>query len=151
MPQRKDRKMLREDPVRLRDATLHRITLTRRWMIVGAAGLTAGLAALVSALLPGKSLGAKSSAPPVTTARANTASSPTSPPLPTPASAAQLGVGSAVPQQQQSVAPPPAPPQPAPQSAPAPSAPATSAPAPSAPTQSAPAPAPSGGVVSGGS
>lgn len=146
MPRPKDGTMLGEDPIRLRDAALHRISVTRRWMIVGAAGLTAGLAALVSALLPGKSLGAKASSPTVTTASTNSASSPTSPPLPTPASAAQLGVGSAVPQSQQSVAPPPAPPQPGPQSAPA-----TSAPAPSAPTQSAPAPAASGGVVSGGS
>jgi hypothetical protein len=118
----------REDPVRLRDAALNRISLTRRWLIVAAAGLTAGLAALVSALLPGKSLGAKSTA-----AHAAAAASST-PALPAPASAAQLGIGSSA--STPSISPPPA----APQAAPAP--------APSAP---APAPSGGGGAVSGGS
>ena len=49
-----------EDPAYARDTALRRIRLTRGWMIAAAAGLTAGLAAVASALLPGKSLGAKS-------------------------------------------------------------------------------------------
>jgi hypothetical protein len=119
---------VRDDPIRLRDAALRRISLTRRWMILAAAGLTAGLAGLVSTLLPGKSLGAKS---PVATASARPAatSATATPPLPAPASADQLGVGAAG-QSPQSLPPP------------------TVAPQPAAPAQSAPAAAP---VVSGGS
>lgn len=146
-----ERAIPREDPVRLRDAALHRISLTRRWLIIAAAGLTAGLAALVSAILPGKSLGAKSSTTAPVAATRATAGAPTlTPPLPAPASAGQLGVGSGS-QQSQPIAPPAAAPAPAPtqsaptQSAPAQSAPVQSAPAQSAPVQSAPAP------VSGGS
>lgn len=105
-----------EDPVRARDAALRRISFTRRWMIAGAAALTAGLAALVSALLPGKSLGAKA-----TPATVSAAPPRLTPPLPAPATADQLGVGTAGQSSSQSIPPPPAPPQPAPAPAPAPS------------------------------
>jgi outer membrane biosynthesis protein TonB len=137
------------DAALARDAALRRIRLTRGWMVAAAAALTAGLAALVSAVLPGKSLGAKSR---VAIAPARTTSAAT-PALPPPASAAQLGVGSPSGQSEQVSPPATAPqpdPQPAPESAPQP------APEP-APQQAAPAPAPAapsgggGGVVSGGS
>lgn len=39
-----------------RDAALVRVSRVRRWMIVGAAGLTAGVAALVSSIAPGHTL-----------------------------------------------------------------------------------------------
>src|SRR5947209_2853528 len=100
-----DRLAPAEDPVRLRDAALHRISLTRRWIMVSAAGLTAGLAAFVSAILPGKSLGAKSTAA-VTTATRPSSTGPSSiPPLPDPASAIQLGVGAAGEESQPAVSP----------------------------------------------
>jgi hypothetical protein len=41
-----------------RDAALQRVTRTRRFVIGGAAALSAGIAALVSAIAPGHSLGA---------------------------------------------------------------------------------------------
>jgi hypothetical protein len=41
-----------------RDAALHRVTRTRRFVIGGAAALSAGIAAFVSAIAPGHSLGA---------------------------------------------------------------------------------------------
>jgi len=103
---------LSEDPIRVRDAALRRISRTRRGMIVAAAGLTAGLAALVSALLPGKSLGAKSAAL-VPATHAAAAPITVTPALPAPASASQLGVGSAG-QASQSLPPPPVAPAPAP-------------------------------------
>ncbi len=122
-------------PTVARDAALGRISRTRRWMLAGAAALTAGLAALASALLPGKSLGAKPTTVAATAARTGASRAPVTPQLPSPASSAQLGLNA---------------PGQAPQSAPAPQP----APAP-APAQAAPqpAPAPSGGgtVVSGGS
>jgi hypothetical protein len=113
-----------------RDAALFRITRVRRWMLAGAAALTAGLAALASALLPGKSLGAGSHGSVETAA----ATSAVTPPLPAAANAAQLGI-SAPGQAPQSLPPPPTP-QPAPQ-----------------PSQPQPAPSGGGGgaVVSGGS
>jgi hypothetical protein len=43
-----------------RDAALARVRRTRRWVIAGAAALTAGFAALVSAVAPGRSLASKS-------------------------------------------------------------------------------------------
>ena len=73
-----------------RDATLARIARARRWMLAGAAALTAALAGLASALLPGKSLGAKTH---VAAVPAKTASSSSSTPtLPPPAGAAALGL-----------------------------------------------------------
>jgi hypothetical protein len=112
-----------------RDAALFRITRARRWMLAGAAALTAGLAALASALLPGKSLGAGSHSSVKTAA----ATSAVAPPMPAAANAAQLGI-SAPGQAPQSLPPPPAP-------------------QPAAPQPAQPQPAPSGGgaVVSGGS
>jgi hypothetical protein len=97
----------------LRDAALARISRTRRWTLAAAAALTAGLAALASALLPGKSFGAKAST--VHATRSATSNSSGTPALPAPANAAQLGVG----QGSESAAPAPAP-----QAQPAPSAPA---------------------------
>lgn len=119
-------KMPIDDRTLARDAALVRISRTRRWTLAGAAALTAGLAALASALLPGKSFGAGS--------RSTALSAAAGPALPAPADAAQLGVGGSG-QAPQSVPAPQAAPQPAPQ-------PATPQPA-----------APSGGsaAVSGGS
>ena len=45
-----------------RDAALARIVRARRWVIAGAAALTAGCAALVSTIAPGKTLGARAQA-----------------------------------------------------------------------------------------
>lgn len=106
------------DRTALRDAALIRISRTRRWTLAGAAALTAGLAALASALLPGKSFGANAHTG-STAARPATSNPSGTPALPAPANAAQLGVG----QSSQSSTPPPAP-APAPQAQPAPSAPA---------------------------
>jgi hypothetical protein len=123
-----------------RDAALARAGRARRWVIGGTAALTAGSAALVSAIAPGRSLGAKplSVKTPVTTA--NTAA-PQLPPLASPSS---LGLGA-----------PSAAPEPAPQSNPSPSqAQQQSPPAQQsspAPQDQAPAPSSGGPVVSGGS
>src|SRR5438270_9412843 len=77
-----------------RDAALARIVRARRWLLAGAAALTAALAGLASALLPGKSLGAKPRAAAVTpTASAKPGSSRAAPSLPPPAGAAALGPG----------------------------------------------------------
>jgi hypothetical protein len=75
-----------------RDAALGRISRTRRWMIAAAAALTAGLAALASVLLPGKSLGAKSPSTPTAPAQTAAASSSSTPALPAPADPGQLGL-----------------------------------------------------------
>lgn len=124
-----------------RDQAIRRIGLTRRAVIGAAAALTAGLAALVSAIAPGKTFGSsrklQTTVPtaPVKSAR----TTPTMPPL---ASASSLGLvaGSA--------------PRPAPSQAPAQTtttqqqqapAPAQQAPVQQAPVQQAPP------VVSGGS
>jgi hypothetical protein len=138
----------RSRAVQARDAALARIRRTRRWVIAGAAALTAGFAALVAAVAPGKSLAPKS---PVQTeastgsSSARTASS-TIPELPPAANPDTLGLqGSSSqsqsgPSQAQSSAPtqPTQPAQPTP---------------PASPPQSSPAPQSSGGggVVSGGS
>lgn len=137
----------RENPavaVLARDAALARISRTRMWILAGAAALTAAFAALASALLPGKSLGAKARV--TASSRVTTAPTSGTPQLPAPADAAQLGL------QSPGQAPQAAPSQSSPQgSAPQASAPQPSAPQPSAP-QPAPAPAAGGGaVVSGGS
>jgi hypothetical protein len=101
-----------------RDAALGRVSRTRRWMIVAAAGLTAGLAALASVLLPGKSLGAKSPSAVAVHTQGAAASRSSTPQLPAPADAAQLGLQGAG-QAPQASTPPPQQAQPAP--APAPS------------------------------
>lgn len=77
-----------EDRTLARDAALDRISRARRWTLAGAAALTAGLAALASALLPGKSFGAGSPS----SARAGQTATVT-PALPAAANAAELGVG----------------------------------------------------------
>jgi hypothetical protein len=122
-----------------RDAALARVSRTRRVAIVGAAALTAGFAALVSAIAPGKTLRARATAQTVgeVRARARSATSNTMPPLATPG---ELGLQG---------------PDQAPQASPDPSqvAPDSSQVAPDS-SQVAPAPAPSdggGAVVSGGS
>jgi hypothetical protein len=120
----------------VRDAALVRISRTRRWTLAGAAALTAALAALASALLPGKSFGAKAHRTLQTATRPNTGNLSATPPLPAPANAAQLGVGES---SQSSASPPPAP-QPAPE-------PQTQQAAP----QPQPAPSDQTVVVSGGS
>lgn len=128
-----------------RDAALDRISRARRWVIVGTAGLTAGFAALVSAVAPGKSLASKpqprTEASAATASSASSASSGTSssaiPRMPPPANSSALGL------QGPDSAPAPAPQQSQPQSDPSQSQP-----------QSAPAPAPAPPappVVSGGS
>ena len=131
-----------------RDAALRRVSRVRRGVLIGAAGLTGAVAAVVSAVAPGRSLGAKSrSAAHVATkatSRPRTKSHATMPPL---ASAGALGLQgpSEAPQ------PAPAPSQPSQPSAPQPSAPQPSSPQPSAPQpQAAPTPAPAP-PVSGGS
>jgi len=129
-----------------RDAALARVRRTRRWVIAGAAALTAGFAALVSAVAPGRSLASKSTAGTeiasgsgrsATGARSSSSAIPQLPPAADPGSLGLEG-----------------PSQP-PQSAPSPAQ--NSAPAQSTPPASTPQPAPApessggGGVVSGGS
>jgi hypothetical protein len=134
-----------------RDAALARVGRTRRWLLAGAAALTAGLAALASALVPGRSLASKH--PTTTTGTTGPAKTPTrktEPALPPPASLTQLGL------QAPSQAPQPAAPQadPSQQSAPAqPAAPAQPQPQPqpSAPSQSSGSSSGSGAATSGGS
>jgi hypothetical protein len=81
-----------------RDAALVRISRTRRWVIAGAAVLTAGFAALVSAVAPGRSLASKSQAgtDPATTSASTRGSTGRSsiPRMPPPANAGALGLQS---------------------------------------------------------
>jgi hypothetical protein len=121
-----------------RDAALARAGRVRRWTIAGTAALTAAFAALVGAIAPGRSLGAKRSAAATTTA--STASSSSSSAMPPLASAGQLGL------QGPSQSPQPGPDQTQTNTSPQQSTPPAqqAAPAP----QPAPTPAP---VVSGGS
>jgi hypothetical protein len=130
-----------------RDAALARIGRFRVMMLIAAAGLTALLAVVASALLPGKSLGAsrKTAARAVTAARRAPSTprrhaSAVAPRMPAPAGPAALGL-QAPDQAPGAVAPAPTAPSPQPTAPPAP------------PVQPAPAPAPSSGgaVVSGGS
>jgi hypothetical protein len=132
-----------------RDAALRRVSRVRRWTLAGAAGLTGGVAALVSAVAPGHSLGAKRK--PVAALPTTTSARKTQPKMPPLASAGALGLQG---------------PAEAPQAAPAPK---QSSPAPvqtqttqtqtsqtqAAPTQAAPTPAPaptqSAPAVAGGS
>jgi hypothetical protein len=79
-----------------RDAALDRISRTRRWVIIGAAGLTAGFAALVSAVAPGRSLASKSSTGSATATASPSSGSSTSrtsiPRMPPPANLGDLGL-----------------------------------------------------------
>jgi hypothetical protein len=117
-----------------RDAALARVGRTRRWVILATAALTAGFAALVSALAPGHSLAAKPQAG--TAVAAATPSTGVSgsaiPAMPAPADPGSLGL------QGPNETPAPAPsPQPS---------------VPSAPPAAAPQSSGGGGaVVSGGS
>src|ERR1700741_3087126 len=103
-----------------RDAALGRIVRTRRGVIGAAAALTAGIAALVSAVAPGHSLASKTQAATtastsgVTTARGSSSSS-SLPRMPAPANPGDLGLQGP----QQAPSPSPAPqPQSQPQSQP---------------------------------
>jgi hypothetical protein len=152
-----------------RDAALIRVSRTRRALFVGAAALSAGLAVVVSAVAPGRSLGAKPTfraAVPTaaTTASVTGASSTQSRPVRMPplASPGELGLQApnAAPQSAPSQSSAASPNQSggssgsgstSPQAAPAPTQ-QQAAPSPaSAASAPAPSPAPSGGVVSGGS
>lgn len=116
----------------IRDAALDRVRRTRRWVLLATAALTAGFAALVSAVAPGRSLASKTSASTAAssaTASASTASSSGSaiPSMPPPAGANQLGLSgpneapsSGDDQSQSSQPSAPAQPQSAPAPAPAP-------------------------------
>jgi hypothetical protein len=137
-----------------RDAALDRVGRTKRWAILGTAGLTAGFAALVSSVAPGKTLKhgqtvLRSAA--ATTTRPRPTGATKMPPL---ASASALGLQgpSQAPQSDstQSAAPDPSQQAPDPsQAAPAQTTPAPVQQAPAqttpAPVQQAPAPATSGG------
>jgi hypothetical protein len=107
-----------------RDAALARLSRTRRWVIAGAAVLTAGFAALVSAVAPGRSLASKKSSSGTETEAASASSSARGsssaiPRMPPPANPSELGLQgpsqapSSVPDQsqsqQQQSAPSPAP------------------------------------------
>jgi F0F1-type ATP synthase membrane subunit c/vacuolar-type H+-ATPase subunit K len=137
---------------RARDQALRRVLRVRRLTIIGAGALTAGLAGLVSAVAPGRSLGARTKVAAATrTAKPVRRPSTAGLRMPPLASPSQLGL------QAPGAAPQPVAPSdqgaPAPQqSAPAPQQSAPAAPQPAAPQPAAPQPAaPGGGVVSGGS
>jgi hypothetical protein len=98
-----------------RDEAIQRTGLTRRAVIGGAAALTAGIAAFVSAVAPGRTLGAsRTSKTTVAAAPASPVGTATSTPqMPALASASQLGLGTgsapeSAPSQQPQVQPPPA-------------------------------------------
>jgi hypothetical protein len=122
-----------------RDAALGRVGRTKRWAILGAAGLTAGFAALVSSVAPGKTFkhgGTAARSAAATRTRPRSTGSAKMPPL---ASASQLGLqgpGAAPESDQAQSAPAQTTPDPA-QVAPAQTTPA--------PVQEAPTPATSGG------
>jgi hypothetical protein len=124
-----------------RDTALERLGRTRRWVIAGTAALTAGFAALVSAVAPGRSLASKSPASTATAkATASTRGANSLPTMPPPANASELGL------QGPGQAPSPAPDQS--QSAPQGGPPQSQ---PTAPPAQAPPSSGGGGVVSGGS
>jgi hypothetical protein len=106
----RDRRSLAADR---RDAALIRIGRVRRWMIAGAAALTAGLAALVSSVAPGRSLHAGSKS--TTSATSVPRSGSSTPKMPAPASAGELGLQAPA-DAPQAVSPPPPPPAPPAQS-----------------------------------
>ena len=128
-----------------REAAFARVARVRGASVIGAGALTAAVAAVVSAVAPGHTLGkartAVASTNSIPLAPSTGKSTATLPPL---ASPQALGLSS--PDGAPQSAPQSAPSAPAPQSAPA----QPSAPAPSAPVQQA-APTQSGPVVSGGS
>ncbi|MBV9004298.1 MAG: hypothetical protein JO181_06535 [Solirubrobacterales bacterium] len=121
-----------------RDAAIERTRRTRRWVIAGSAALTAGLAGLVSAVAPGRSLGAGSHAARSvsSSASAGPGSGSTEARMPPLANPSSLGLQGPVQT-----------PQPAPSPSPGPSGPSQSSPGPSQASPSASSPAP----VSGGS
>jgi hypothetical protein len=77
---------------RARDAALDRILRVRRWIIAAAAAATAGVAALISAVAPGHTLGASGHSAGPSSNSAGTATSNPSPQMPAPAGASQLGL-----------------------------------------------------------
>jgi hypothetical protein len=111
-----------------RDAALARIGRARAAMLIGAVVLTALLAALASALLPGKSLGASHKAATTETTPARSAGpgsrphASATPGMPAPAGPAALGLEGPS-QAPTAVAPSPTTPPPQPTPAPAPAAP----------------------------
>jgi type IV secretory pathway VirB10-like protein len=79
----------------VRDLALERVSRTRRWLIAAAAALTAGFAALVAAVAPGRSLASKtgSAAPGVVSAGVTSSSSRNGiPAMPPPAKPSELGL-----------------------------------------------------------
>jgi hypothetical protein len=133
-----------------------RITRVRGLAVLGAGGLTAAVAAVVSAVAPGHTLAKASTHARTAVARRGAVAPVRTAVMPPLDSARQLGLRapSSTPQSATPSAPAQsAPAQSAPaQSAPAQSAPAQSAPAPSAPSQSsAPPSQPAPAAVSGGS
>jgi hypothetical protein len=127
------------DPALLRrDVALHRVAQTRRWLITGAAGLAAGLAALAASATPGRSQTSKGQSPAAgrTLVGPSVTSTTQLPPL---ASPSELGLQP----------PGQAPASVAPNVTPAPAQPAS--PAQAAPAPQPASPAPSGAAVSGGS
>jgi hypothetical protein len=123
-----------------RDAALVRVSRLRRWTIGGAAALTAGFAAFVSAIAPGHSLGAARAARGESAAR-GAATAPRSVRLPPLARPSQLGLQG-----------PSSNPQPAPSATQQSASPPTQQSAPPPTQQAAPAPAPApSGATSGGS
>lgn len=76
----------------LRDAALERVRRTRRWVIVGTAALSAGIAALVSAVAPGRTLASSSAKAGASPVAATGRSGSAIPSLPAPASANELGL-----------------------------------------------------------
>ena len=134
-----------QSPAQLeRDAALDRVGRMRRWLIAGAAGLTAAFAALVSVVAPGRTLAARTQGGGATEARTSTPPASSSQ-MPSVASPSQLGLQGPDQPPQAASAPSQAPSDPS-QAAPAP------AQAPSDPAQATPAPAPvPAPAVSGGS
>lgn len=124
-----------------RDAALNRVSHTRRWVILGSAGLSAGFAALVSASPPShaSTTRAKSTARPPAVAPSTGTRSKKAPALPPLANGSQLGLQG----------PSQAPSASGNQSSGAPDS-SSQAPPQSAPSQPA-APSPQPGPVSGGS
>src|SRR5437660_9209862 len=82
---------------RARDAALGRILRARRWIIAAAAAATAAVAGLISAVAPGRTLGASGQSTGSSTSGAGTSAgggsaASSSAQLPAPAGAGQLGL-----------------------------------------------------------